>query len=106
MADIRVPLGRKGNIRHLPDVRRPGNRQSVPVITIRITCKEPPCGVVAAEGMDPTPFEGWLGMMRVVSEFVDRIDAVSELDLRDPGSRGLGRQLNARRDGELAEDVR
>jgi len=47
------------------------------VITIRITCKEPPCGVVSADGLEEKPFEGWLGMMRVVSDYVDQLEVIT-----------------------------
>jgi hypothetical protein len=75
------------------------------VITIRITSKEPPCGDVSAPGLDPTPFEGWLGMMRVVSDCVERLDLPGESGAADAGAGRFGGQLYAGGDRELAEDM-
>src|SRR5437764_15161664 len=68
------------------------------VIEIEFESQEPPQGWVREAGRRPKiRFAGWVGLVQAVSEVVRR--ASSDV----PG--GLGRELGARRDGQLAEDT-
>jgi hypothetical protein len=40
------------------------------LIRIRIESTQPLAGTAAAKGSDPLPFEGWLELLRVISELV------------------------------------
>lgn len=77
------------------------------MITVRITSQDPPCGEVGAEGLEPVPFEGWLGMMKVVSELVARTEDTSPelVGFPDPRASRFSRELDARGKGEFAEHV-
>lgn len=40
------------------------------LIRIRIESTQPLAGTAAAKGSDPLPFDGWLELLRVISELV------------------------------------
>lgn len=42
------------------------------IIHLRIENREPPRGQLWAEGHPPRPFSGWLDLLRLLSELVER----------------------------------
>jgi hypothetical protein len=77
------------------------------MITIKLESQDPPCGVASDEQGDAVRFEGWLGMMRVLSDLVARSESLSPecVGFPDPGAARFRRELDARGDSQLPEYV-
>jgi hypothetical protein len=50
---------------------RPAADDQAMEIEIRVRSPEPPTGELSVEGAEPVPFEGWLELLRLLSEAVD-----------------------------------
>ena len=88
------------HFRELRDVSPAGADQDRGmVISIRIGRGVPLEGEIAAEGEAPVVFGGWLGLLRLLSDIVSRLDTgVSPGDHRG--------ELDAGGDADLPQDVR
>ncbi len=77
------------------------------MITIKLDNQEPPCGVVSDEHGQAVRFEGWLGMMRVLSDLVARAESLSPecVGFPDPSAARFRRELDPRGDSQLGEHV-
>lgn len=95
------------NIRHLPDVSPGGTADAGPMITITLESQDPPCGMASTERGDAVRFEGWLGMLRVLSDLVAASESLSpeSVGFPDPGAARFRRELDPRGDSELSEHV-